>query len=201
MNKTSAITITSIVVLLFGVFFLYPVAMTLAVAFKNEQGHFTFDYLIGVFSNPVYVEGLWNSLMVGVFSTLLSLIIALPLALASHRWLFPGKKLLCILILAPLVLPPFVGAVGIKHILGVSGSLNAFLIDMGMMNTDKPIDWLREGRFWGVVLMNAKTTQNHPTALHARHLCRLRHCLYLVLYRVGRTAGIRLHPCCLGADL
>jgi len=155
MNKTSAITITSIVVLLFGVFFLYPVAMTLAVAFKNEQGHFTFDYLIGVFSNPVYVEGLWNSLMVGVFSTLLSLIIALPLALASHRWLFPGKKLLCILILAPLVLPPFVGAVGIKHILGVSGSLNAFLIDMGMMNTDKPIDWLREGRFWGVVLMNA----------------------------------------------
>lgn len=155
MNKTSAITITSIVVLIFGVFFLYPVGMTLAVAFENEQGGFTFDYLIAVFSNPVYVEGLWNSLMVGVFSTLGSLIIALPLALASHRWLFPGKKLLCILILAPLVLPPFVGAVGVKQILGVSGALNAGLIDLGMMSADKPTDWLKEGRFWGVVLMNA----------------------------------------------
>lgn len=155
MNKTAAVSITTVVVLIFGVFFLYPVGMTLAVAFENEQGDFTFDYIIGVFSNPVYVEGLWNSLMMGVFSTLVSLIIAFPLALASHRWIFPGKKLLGVLILAPLVLPPFVGAVGIKQILGVSGSLNAFLIDMGMMNANQPTDWLGEGRFWGVVIMNA----------------------------------------------
>ena len=155
MKKNHAISITGIVVLLFGVFFLYPVAMTLAVAFENQQGGFTLDYLIEVFTNPVYVEGLWNSLMIGIFSTLVSLVIAIPLALASHRWLFPGKKLLCILILAPLVLPPFVGAVGIKQMLGVSGSLNALLIDIGMMRADGPVDWLREGRFWGVVIMNA----------------------------------------------
>ncbi|MBT8045266.1 MAG: ABC transporter permease subunit, partial [Verrucomicrobiae bacterium] len=136
-------------------FFLYPVGMTLAVAFQNEQGGFTFDYILGVFSNPVYVEGLWNSLMMGVFSTLVSLIIAFPLALASHRWIFPGKKLLGVLILAPLVLPPFVGAVGIKQILGVSGSLNAMLIDLGLMSATQPTDWLGEGRFWGVVVMNA----------------------------------------------
>lgn len=155
MKKTHAISITAVIVLLFGLFFIYPVLMTLTVAFENEQGNFTLDYLLQVFGNPVYVEGLWNSLMVGLFSTLGALLIALPLALASHRWLFPGKKLLCILILAPLVLPPFVGAVGIKQILGVSGSLNALFIDMGMMSADKPVDWLREGRFWGVVIMNA----------------------------------------------
>jgi len=155
MNKTAAISITTLVVLIFGVFFLYPVGMTLAVAFQNEQGYFTFDYIIGVFSNPVYVEGLWNSLMMGIFSTLISLLIAFPLALASHRWVFPWKKLLTLLILAPLVLPPFVGAVGIKQILGVSGSLNAFLIDLGMMSPDQPTDWLGDSRFWGVVIMNA----------------------------------------------
>lgn len=155
MNKPAAYSITTIVVLIFGVFFLYPVGMTLAVAFQGEHGGFTMDYVIGVFSNPVYVEGLWNALMMGVFSTLVSLIIAFPLALASHRWIFPGKKLLGILILAPLVLPPFVGAVGIKQILGVTGSLNALLIDMGLMNPNHPMDWLGEGRFWGVVIMNA----------------------------------------------
>ncbi len=155
MNKTLAVTITAAVVLIFGVFFLYPVGMTLAVAFKDTDGSFTLAYILGVFRNPVYLEGLWNSLMMGIFSTLASIAIAFPLALASHRWIFPGKKLLGVLILAPLVLPPFVGAVGIKQILGVSGSLNALLIDLGMMNPAQPADWLGEGRFWGVVIMNA----------------------------------------------
>lgn len=155
MKKTSAYSITTVVVLIFGVFFLYPVAMTLAVAFQNEAGGFTLDYVLGVFKNPIYVEGLWNSLMMGVCSTVVSLLLAFPLALASHRWVFPGKKLWTLLILAPLVLPPFVGAVGIKHILGISGSLNTVLVDLGVMSADAPMDWLGESRFWGVVVMNA----------------------------------------------
>ena len=155
MNKTTAYAITAVVVLIFGVFFLYPVGMTLGVALQGEDGGFTMDYIMGVFDNPVYMEGLWNAFLMGLFSTLGALLIAFPLALASHRWVFPGKKLLSILILAPLVLPPFVGAVGIKHILGASGALNAFLIDLGLMNASQPVDWLGEGRLWGVVLMNA----------------------------------------------
>ncbi|WP_319609281.1 iron ABC transporter permease [Oceaniferula marina] len=155
MNRSVASLITVIIVALFGVFFLYPVGMTLAVAFRNQDGGFTLDYLIGVFRNPVYLEGLWNSFLMGIGSTLAALLIAFPLALATHRWVFPGKKLLSILILAPLVLPPFVGAVGIKQILGVSGSLNACLIELGLMNPYAPMDWLGEGRLWGVIIMNA----------------------------------------------
>lgn len=155
MNRKIAILITTIVVAIFGVFFLYPVGMTLAVAFQNEDGGFTLDYVLGVFRNPVYVEGLWNAFVMGICSTIAALIIAFPLALASHRWIFPGKKILSLLILAPLVLPPFVGAVGIKQILGVSGALNALLIDLGFMHASQPMDWLGEGRLWGVVAMNA----------------------------------------------
>ena len=155
MDKKIAYYITITVVLLFGVFFLYPVGMTLATAFRSEGGGFTMDYIFAVFKNPVYREGLWNSLMMGIFSTLGALAIAFPLALASHRWIFPGKKILSVLILAPLVLPPFVGAVGVKYILGASGSLNAFLINLGLMNANQPVDWLGEGRFGGVVIMNA----------------------------------------------
>lgn len=155
MNRLTAILITSIVVAIFSAFFLYPVAMTLGIAFRDSDGGFTFDYMIGAFNNPIYVEGLWNSLLMGICSTLAAMAIALPLALATHRWEFPGKKWLSILILAPLVLPPFVGAVGVRQILGVSGSLNALLIDFGMMNASQPMDWLGEGRLWGVVTMNA----------------------------------------------
>lgn len=154
MNNRRATIITVLVTLFFGVFFLYPVFGILKVAFSGDEG-FTWDYLLTVFGNPNYLEGLWNAFTLGIVSTLVTFLIALPLALASYRWVFPGKVWLSVLILAPLVLPPFVGAVGVKHILGVQGALNAFLIDFGLMSESSPTDWLGKNKFWGVVMMNA----------------------------------------------
>ncbi len=154
MNKTLAYTITAVVGTVFAVFFIYPVSMVLKQAFVNEEG-FTLNYFTAVFENEIYVEGLWNALLLGITSTLASLLIAFPLALIGHRYLFPFKKSLSALILIPLVLPPFVGAVGVKHILGVEGSLNVFLQKLGVMDAAVPVDWLGDGRFWGVVIMNA----------------------------------------------
>lgn len=154
MNPTRATIITVIVTLFFGVFFLVPVFDILGVAFMDDQG-FTFDYLFNVFTNTTFVSGLWNALLLGITSTFVTFLVAMPLGLASYRFTFPGKSWLSILILAPLVLPPFVGAVGVKHILGVQGALNALLIDLGMMSKANPMDWLGRTKFWGVVMMNA----------------------------------------------
>src|SRR5262249_25073540 len=60
-------------------------------------------------------------------------------------------KLFSALVLAPLILPPFVGAIGIKKIFGQLGSLNAALLDLGWLR--EPIDWLGRGRFWGCVAL------------------------------------------------
>src|SRR5262249_2119112 len=46
-------------------------------------------------------------------------------------------------------------AVGIKQLLGQMGALNALLVRVGLMNPAHPIDWLRRGRFWAVVLLTA----------------------------------------------
>jgi iron(III) transport system permease protein len=54
-----------------------------------------------------------------------------------------------------MILPPFVGAIGIKQILGQQGALNALLETTGLMNPTHPIDWLGEGRLWGIILLNA----------------------------------------------
>lgn len=155
MKKNRAILITVIVSLFFGVFFLLPVYDVLKQAFVDERGEFSMAYLWTVFTNPLYLEGLWNAFALGIMSTVITFLIALPLALISHRWSFPGKKWLTILILAPLVLPPFVGAVGVRQILGAEGALNSFLIDLGMMSAATTVDWLGEWKFWGVVVMNA----------------------------------------------
>ena len=139
----------------FALFFVSPIFGTLQGAFVGSDGKLTLDYIAEVFRNPIYLEGLWNSLLMGIFSTLLTALIAVPLAVISDRYLFPGKSLLGACILIPMILPPFVGAIGVKQILGQEGALNALLESLGLMNPAHPMDWLGESRLWGVIIMNA----------------------------------------------
>lgn len=125
------------------------------VAFFGVDGRFTLQYLFEVFQNKIYVEGLVNALKMGVFSTLGAMLIAIPLAVVTDRFVFPGKKILSSFVLLPLILPPFVGAIGVKQFLGQSGTLNAFLTSIGLMHPDAPADWLGESRLLGVIVMNA----------------------------------------------
>ena len=159
MKRGTALLISVIVMALFAVFFLYPAGMVVKQAFQgtraDDSTYFTFDFIASVFRNPIYREGLWNAFALGITSTLATLALAFPLALIGHRYDFIGKKVLGVLVLAPLILPPFVGAVGVKQILGVNGALNALLIKMELMDSMLPFDWLAEGRFFGIVLMNA----------------------------------------------
>jgi iron(III) transport system permease protein len=155
MSKLLALTVYAITAVFFFFFFLWPIGETVRGAFITPTGEFTFVFLIEVFRNPIYLEGLWNSLLMGVFSTALALVIALPLAWMSDRFLFPGKTLLGSMILIPMILPPFVGAIGVKQILGQRGALNVFLEDLGLANPDAPMDWLGDSRLLGVVILNA----------------------------------------------
>jgi iron(III) transport system permease protein len=139
----------------FALFFIWPIAETIRGAFVDSDGYFTLEYIVEVFRNPIYIEGLWNSLMMGFWSTLLAALIAMPLAWISDKFLFPGKSLLGAMILMPMIMPPFVGAIGIKQILGQEGALNVILQFLGLMNPDAPMDWLGEGRMWGIIVMNA----------------------------------------------
>ncbi|RYD18983.1 MAG: iron ABC transporter permease, partial [Verrucomicrobiaceae bacterium] len=159
MKRGTAIAITLTVCALFAVFFIYPAGMVVKQAFEGAgadgEKHFTLEFFATVFRNPIYREGLWNAFTLGITSTFATLAIAFPLALIGHRHDFIGKPALGVLILAPMILPPFVGAVGVKQMLGVNGSFNAFLIKTGLMDADLPLDWLANGRFAGIVVMNA----------------------------------------------
>ncbi len=155
MNRSLALSIYGVTALFFALFFLYPIWHTVQEAFVSVDGGFNVSYILEIFRNPVYVEGLINSFYMGLFTTILCLLIAIPLALISNTWNFRGKEILNSFILIPLILPPFVGALGIKQLLGQAGVINSFLIDLGLMNAEAPIDWLGEGQLFGVVLMNA----------------------------------------------
>jgi iron(III) transport system permease protein len=145
-NRTAWILLASLATLL-GLLMVWPLVEVIGGGCR-EQGAFTLKYLQGVFLNPVYAEGLINSLGIAAGTTLLAALIAIPLAWLAHRYRFPGKGLFGALVLVPLILPPFVGAIGILQMLGPYGALNA-LLGLG------PVDWLGRSRYLGVILIQA----------------------------------------------
>ena len=154
MSRLFALAVYLLTAAFFLVFFVYPIGQTLQVAFISDHRP-TLVFVEEVFRNPIYVEGLWNSLLLAVGSTAAAFALAMPLAWLGDRYDFAGKKTLTGLLLAPMVLPPFVGAIGVKKIFGQEGALNALLHDLGWLAPERTIDWLGQHRFWGVVALNA----------------------------------------------
>lgn len=154
MSRTFSLAIFAVMTVFFLCFFLMPIWSTVQVAFVSSKGGFTLDYVWEIFRNPLYREGLWNSLVMAVFSTGGCLVVAVPLAVLFTRFEFPGKTVLNSLVLVPMILPPFVGAIGVRAMLGQAGAVNSFLIKFGFMNPDQPADWLGEGQMVGIVIMN-----------------------------------------------
>jgi iron(III) transport system permease protein len=147
MRRRTARLIFGVTLGIFGLLFGWPVARVVTGGFW-VHGSFTLEYLLGVFQNPIYAEGLRNSLMLALGTTTLTVLIGVPLAWLGNRYDFRGKTLLTAMILVPMILPPFVGAIGFQQILGPYGALNA-LLGCG------PVDWLGKGRYFGVVLLQS----------------------------------------------
>jgi len=138
-----------LLVLLF--FLVIPVAVIVSRAFYNN-GEFTLEYFPLMFSNQLYTSSLWNSLYIGIATTILTTVLALPLAIITSKYDFRAKGLLSGLLLVPMVMPPFVGAIGIQRFFARRGSVNMSLMEWGFI--DQPIDWLGpENMFWAVVIL------------------------------------------------
>ncbi|MFP6900132.1 MAG: iron ABC transporter permease [Opitutales bacterium] len=156
MTKRFALTTYGITLVFFACFFVWSIMQILKGGFFDQDGNFTIAFFLEVFQNPIYLEGLLNAFVLAILSTALSLLLALPLAFVFDRFAFPGKKILGALIILPIMLPPFVGAIGLRQLLGQFGVLNTFLVELGLMSANQPIDWLSgDGRFYGIAILNA----------------------------------------------
>lgn len=151
LNTANAAVLISLWVF-FIVFLLYPLGYVFSNAFFTSEG-FSLVFMKLLFSSPNYTIILANSVNLGLAVTLFTTLLALPLALLLVRYNFPGKGLLNGLILIPMVLPPFVGAIGMRQLLARFGSINLLLLEMGVIS--QPIDWLGGRSFWGVVILEA----------------------------------------------
>ncbi len=134
-------------------FLILPVGVVMTKAFWSADG-FTLAYFKLLFSNQLQTQAIYNSLQIGIMTTILTTIVSLPLAFINAKLDYRGKTILSGLLLVPMVMPPFVGAIGIQRFFALRGSVNLFLMHVGLI--DQPIDWLAgDNVFWAVVILEA----------------------------------------------
>lgn len=157
MSKSAARIVFLVTALFFAAFFLWPILQILKGGFVDADGKLTFAYFVALLADPLYREGLVNSFLLACLTTGLALLIAVPLAFLSDRFVFPGKSAFSSLVLIPMILPPFVGAIGIKQIFGQYGAFNSLLVALGLRPEGWTYDWFALHQFGGIAVVNALT--------------------------------------------
>jgi len=131
MNRKSRFDLWTLVTLgllgLYGVFLIYPMMNLLTQAvIDKETGQFTLAYFIKFFSKPYYFNTLLNSFKVTSVVTILTIIVATPLAYIFARYKIKGKGFLRVLIILSSMSAPFIGAYSWILLLGRSGLITLF---------------------------------------------------------------------------
>ncbi len=144
--KNPGVLLSMLFLAVFFVLFLFLPLYTVL-----EQG-LDWQVFCEVMKSRLYLEGIWNAFRISVVTTFFVFLISFPMAMLYHRFDFPGKGACPALMMAPMILPPFVGALGFQQILGHYGVLNSILAHFSM----GPVDFLGgEGRFWSICIMEA----------------------------------------------
>ncbi|HRR27979.1 MAG TPA: iron ABC transporter permease [Victivallales bacterium] len=113
-------------------------------------------YIVEIVKNPIYRDGMLNAFAIAFVTTVLVAMIAIPLAALNESFDFPGKNLVVPFVLLPMILPPFVGAIGFSQIFSRFGALNSLLTSLGLIEFGYGPDWLGgNGRFWAVCIVEA----------------------------------------------
>jgi len=125
-----------------GVVLIAPIWAVVHAGFQDDRGALSLDWYRWVLSEPLYRAGLVNSLLMALCATSLCLLISIPLALIAEKFNFAGKRLWLAAIMVPMVLPPFVGAIGVKGLLSRNGGVNLWLQQLGWLGPGQHIDFL-----------------------------------------------------------
>ncbi|MET3901118.1 putative spermidine/putrescine transport system permease protein [Devosia sp. UYZn731] len=139
MNPTKVNTLTLLLCLLPGVgyllvFFGLPLVTVVFGSFTSRApgaSPITLDTWITLFSSPVYLDGLWFSLWLGIAPTAVSLLVSLPLS-ALMQANETSQKLFGTLYRIPLVVPGVVAGFLVLVILDRGGMASRLLMPLGI---------------------------------------------------------------------
>lgn len=124
----------------FNVFFLfYPMIDLFKLSVFNDQG-FTMEYILKIFSSTVYLQVLWLTLKIALLVTVITLILAYPVAyflirMKSQTW----KRLLFGAIMIPFWISLIVRTFAWTLLLQDQGVINKSLLALGLIDHPIPL--------------------------------------------------------------
>jgi iron(III) transport system permease protein len=128
---SGVLTVAFVVVAVLMVWPLYSVFT--ASVIDNRSGAWTLANFAQVLGHPAYRAALINSLIVGTGGMIGAMLLGIPLAVLTTRFVITGRSLLATLSVLALVSPPFIGAYAWIMMLGSNGWMRALLADVGIV--------------------------------------------------------------------
>ena len=123
------IVVSLLLLALFVVFLLFPMVGLLKQSVFNSDGQFSLDNFRRFFTytNGYYLKPLANSVKVTIVTTLVSLLLGVPIAYFYSFYRIRGAKLLFVVAILCSMSAPFIGAYSWILLLGRSGAITKFL--------------------------------------------------------------------------
>ncbi len=140
---------------LFLILFAYVVFPFYSTFLQSFVGENRFANYAKFFSleSPANLEALWNSLYISVFSVICCAVVGVSMAFLLERYEFPGRRLLSVLVLVPMALPPLVGVLSFTFLYGESGIFPRLFQQLFSLDE---VPFALKG-IWGVVVVHTFT--------------------------------------------
>ena len=118
---------STLIMLLYILFLVYPLFQILGGAFSDEDGGFTLQWFARFFGDPYYFQTLINSFSVTVWVTVMTMLVGYPLAYFYNLYEIKFKGFLQVVIILCAMSAPFIGAYAWIQLLGRGGIITVFL--------------------------------------------------------------------------
>jgi len=118
------------VLLIFGsliIFILYPLCKVITFSVFSK-GQFSFLVLKDVISNWYFRQGFYNSIIMGILTSIIGAGIGFLFAFTLARTDIPFKKAFHLVAIIPIISPPFIGAMAIIMLFGNNGLITSGLL-------------------------------------------------------------------------
>ncbi|MFT9819032.1 ABC transporter permease [Lysinibacillus sp. NPDC056185] len=130
----------------------YPFYQTFTESFSGDDALSNYKNFFSI-ASPANIEALWTSIYISVISVICCAIVGVAMAFLLERYDFPGRRILSVLVLVPMALPPLVGVLSFTFLYGESGIFpRAFQHLFGL----EQVPFSLKG-IWGVIIVHAFT--------------------------------------------
>ncbi|KGR87185.1 ABC transporter permease [Lysinibacillus odysseyi] len=130
----------------------YPFYSTFLQSFSGDDTLANYRKFFSL-ESTANLEALWNSVYISIISVICCAVVGVTMAFLLERYEFPGRRLLSVLVLVPMALPPLVGVLSFTFLYGESGIFPRFFQQLFAL---EEVPFSLKG-IWGVVVVHTFT--------------------------------------------